>query len=458
MWIDPFTDTYVILLANAVHPRNVGPPWPKVSLRTRVANAVASALNIKLDQESERRLLTLTGYNEAAAAAHRPVPRNAVVRNGIDVLAADGFACLKGKRIGLLTNQTGRDRNGNRTIDLLAKAPGVTLAAIFSPEHGATGELDVAEIANTKDATTGITVYSLYGSTEASRRPKPEMLRGLDAVVIDIQDVGVRFYTYSATLLYMLEAVAGTNAEVIVLDRPNPISGTLVQGAVSDPPAAFINPFPMPVRHGMTYGELATMFVAERKLATRLSVVKMNGWQRGDWFDSTGQVWVNPSPNIRSLNEATLYPAVAQIEYSNVSVGRGTNTPFEVVGASWISVAKAREFADYLNARRIAGIRFVPTTFTPNSSVDAGKLCGGVNLVVMDRYQLEAAELGIELAAALQQKFPAEFKLEPSAPLIANRAVTEGLTVRHDPRRIAEEWQDGLDAFKSIRQKYLLYP
>ena len=318
--------------------------------------------------------------------------------------------------------------------------------------------MDVAEIGDTKDSATGITVFSLYGPTEASRRPTPEMLRGLDAVIIDIQDVGVRFYTYGATLLYMLEAVAGTNTEVIVLDRPNPISGVLVQGAVSETSAAFINPFPMPLRHGMTYGELATMFVGERKLASRLSVVSMQGWQRGDWFDSTGQVWINPSPNIRSLTEATLYPAVAQIEYSNVSVGRGTDTPFEVLGASWITFPKAREFADYLNARRIAGVRFVPITFTPNTSVDAGKLCGGVNLVVTDRYQLEAGELGIELAAALRRLFPSEFKLEPSAPLIANRAVMEGLNAGHDPRRIAEEWQDGLDAFKSIRQKYLLYP
>jgi uncharacterized protein YbbC (DUF1343 family)/CubicO group peptidase (beta-lactamase class C family) len=458
LWIDPFTNSYVILLTNAVHPRTVGPAWARVSLRTKVANAVASALNIKLAAGPQQRLLTLTGYNEAAAATHRAVPRNSVVWNGIDVLAAEGFARLQGKRIGLVTNQTGVDRNGIRTVDLLAKAPGVTLAAIFSPEHGATGTLDVAEIGDTKDLATGITVFSLYGPTDASRRPTPEMLRGLDAVVIDIQDVGVRFYTYSATLFYMLEAVAGTNTELIVLDRPNPISGVFVQGAVSDIPAAFINPFPLPVRHGMTSGELATMFIGERKLSTQLRVVKMNGWQRGDWFDSTGQMWINPSPNIRSLTEATLYPAVAQIEYSNVSVGRGTDTPFEILGASWITFPKAREVADYLNARRIAGVRFVPITFTPNTSVDAGKLCGGVNLVVTDRYQLDAAELGIELAAALKRLFPSEFKLEPSAPLIANRAVMEGLNAGHDPRRIAEEWQYGLEDFKSTRQKYLLYP
>jgi uncharacterized protein YbbC (DUF1343 family) len=284
------------------------------------------------------------------------------------------------------------------------------------------------------------------------------MLRGLDAVVIDIQDVGVRFYTYSATLLYMLEAVAGTNRDVIVLDRPNPISGVFVQGAVADMAPAFISPHPLPVRHGMTIGELATMYVSERKLAAQLSVVKMQGWQRGDWFDATGQMWVNPSPNIRSLTEATLYPGVAQIEYSNISVGRGTNTPFEVVGASWISPVRARELAEYLNARRIAGVRFVPTTFTPTASVDAGKLCSGVNLIVTDRYPLEAAELGIELASALKKLFPSDFQLAPSAPLIANQLVVEGLKAGHDPRRIAEEWQDGLDAFKAIRQKYLLYP
>jgi uncharacterized protein YbbC (DUF1343 family) len=423
-----------------------------------VANAVASAWNLTLDTDAQQKVLALTGYNEAAAGTHRPVPRNGTVLNGIDVLAAEGFTRLRGKRVGVLTNQTGRDRNGDRTIDLVAKAPGVTLAAIFSPEHGATGTLDMAEIGHTKDAATGITVFSLYGSTDASRRPTGEMLRGLDAVVIDIQDVGVRFYTYSATLLYMLEAVAGTNRDVIVLDRPNPISGVFVQGAVADMAPAFISPHPLPVRHGMTIGELATMYVSERKLAAQLSVVKMQGWQRGDWFDATGQMWVNPSPNIRSLTEATLYPGVAQIEYSNISVGRGTNTPFEVVGASWISPVRARELAEYLNARRIAGVRFVPTTFTPTASVDAGKLCSGVNLIVTDRYPLEAAELGIELASALKKLFPSDFQLAPSAPLIANQLVVEGLKAGHDPRRIAEEWQDGLDAFKAIRQKYLLYP
>jgi uncharacterized protein YbbC (DUF1343 family)/CubicO group peptidase (beta-lactamase class C family) len=458
MWIDPYTQTYVILLANAVHPRNAGDPWPKVSLRTKVANAVASALDVSLNHEQQARVLALTGYNEAAAAAHRPVSRNGVVLSGIDVLAAEGFARLRGKRIGLLTNQTGRDRNGNRTIDLLAKAPGVRLAAIFSPEHGVTGTLDTAAIGHTTDAATRVRVYSLYGSTDASRRPTPEMLRGLDVIVLDFQDVGARFYTYIATMLYVMEAAAGTPIEVVVLDRPNPISGTLVQGAVSDTPAAFINPHPMPARHGMTVGEIARMFAGERKLATKLTVVPLQGWQRGDWFDSTGQVWVNPSPNMRSLTQATLYPGVAQIEYSNLSVGRGTDTPFEIAGASWISAAGARELAEYLNGRRIAGARFVPITFTPTSSVDAGKLCGGVNIIITDRFQLDSPQLGMELASGFTKLFPNNFKLEPSAPLIASRAVMEALKAGHDPRRIAEQWEDGLAEFKKIRQKYLLYP
>ena len=277
-----------------------------------------------------------------------------------------------------MTNQTGVDGLGIRTIDVLAKAPGISLAAIFSPEHGVTGTLDTTDINNSKDAATGVPVYSVYGGTDAARRPPADVMKNLDAVVFDIQDAGVRFYTYETTLGYFLEAAAKAGIEMIVLDRPDPMTGSFVQGPVSDAgQESFTNYWTVPVRHGMTMGELAKMFNAERGINAKLTVVPMEGWQRGDWFDSTGLGWVNPSPNLRSVTEAALYPGVALIEGTNVSVGRGTDTPFELVGAPWV---KSKEFAAYLNARGIAGVRFVPVTFTPTASVYSGQTCSGVNI------------------------------------------------------------------------------
>ena len=260
------------------------------------------------------------------------------------------------------------DGLGRRTIDVLAHVDGIKLAAIFSPEHGVTGALDTTAVGNTVDAATGVPVYSVYGDTDAKRRPPLDILKDLDAVVYDIQDAGARFYTYETTLGYLLEAAAKTGTEVVVLDRPNPITGSYVQGPVSQPgQESFVNYTQEPVRHGMTVGELAKMFNAERHINARLTVIAMEGWIRGDWYDSTGLVWINPSPNLRSLTQATLYTGVAEIEGTNVSVGRGTDTPFEVVGAPWI---KAKEFADYLNARGIQGVRFVPISFTPAAGAE----------------------------------------------------------------------------------------
>jgi uncharacterized protein YbbC (DUF1343 family) len=358
-----------------------------------------------------------------------------------------------------LTNQTGVDLDGRRTIDVLAAAhilnPGVSLDAIFSPEHGVTGSLDTTDIHNSKDAATGISVSSVYGATDAARRPAADVMKSLDAVVIDIQDAGTRFYTYETTLGYFLEAAAGAGVEVIVLDRPDPITGSFVQGPVADAGhESFTNYWTLPVRHGMTLGELAKMFNEERKINAKLTVVPMEGWQRGDWFDSTGLAWVNPSPNLRSVTEAALYPGVALIEGTNVSVGRGTDTPFELVGAPWI---KSRELAAYLNGRGIAGVRFVPVTLTPAASVYNGLKCEGVNIVVTERNALDAPELGIELAAALKKLYPADFKMERMAELLVNQAAFEGLVAGNDPRRIAQDWQEGLEKFSVVRKKYLIY-
>ncbi|MGB8116200.1 MAG: DUF1343 domain-containing protein, partial [Candidatus Sulfotelmatobacter sp.] len=263
------------------------------------------------------------------------------------------------------------------------------------------------------------------------------------------------FYTYETTLGYFLEAAAQAGVEVIVLDRPDPITGSFVQGPVSDAGREnFTNYWTVPVRHGMTMGELAKMFNAERNINAKLTVVPMEGWQRGDWFDSTGLQWVNPSPNLRSVTEAALYPGVALVEGTNVSVGRGTDTPFELLGAPWI---KGRELAAYLNARGIFGVRFVPTIFTPTAAIYSGEKCEGVNIVLTDRNALDAPELGIELAAALKKLYPADYKIERIMELLVNQAAFEGLMSGEDPRRIAQDWQEGLEKFEAIRDKYLLY-
>jgi uncharacterized protein YbbC (DUF1343 family) len=407
------------------------------------------------------RLATITGYNEMQSAARKVAVRNGTVKTGIDVLEESNFAELQAaagagpKKIGLLTNQNGVDSEGRRTIDVLAHAPGVSLDVIFSPEHGVTGTLDTTDVKNTKDAATGVAIYSVYGASDAARRPPVEVLEKLDAVVIDLQNVGTRFYTYETTTGYFLEAAAKAGIEVTVLDRPDPINGSFVQGPVSDEGhESFVNYFPVPVRHGMTLGELATMFNAERKIGARLRVVAMQGWQRGDWFDSTGLGWVNPSPNLRNLVEAALYPGVGLIEGTNVSVGRGTDTPFEVMGAPWI---KGKELAAYLNQRSIQSVRFVPVAFTPSSSNYAGERCDGVSILLLDRNTLDAPELGIELASALQKLYPNDFKIDRLPELLINQAAFEAIVAGQDPRRIAQDWQDRLEGFVALRGKYLLY-
>ena len=456
MWIDPYTNSYVILLTNSVLPRQ-GPAI--ISLRSRVATAVAALLHLDVTSPDREKQLAITGYNEAAAASRRLAARNGHVLTGIDVLEQDNFASLKRDKehmtIGLLTNNTGVDGEGRRTIDVLAGAPGIKLAAIFAPEHGIFGAQDDLKVENTTDAVTGVPVYSMYGGTEAKKRPPLDVLKTLDAVVFDIQDAGARFYTYPATLGYLLEAAAQTNTEVIVLDRPDPVNGSFVQGNMSQGEfESFTNYHPTPVRFGMTMGELAQMYNVERKIGARLRVIPMQGWLRGDWFDSTGIVWINTSPNLRSVNEAELYTGVALVEGTNVSVGRGTDTPFEVMGAPWID---ARAYSDYMNARLIPGVRFVPVTFTPVSGPYQNQLCKGVNIIVTDRTVLDAPEMGMELAAALKKLYPDNWKVEHMIGALANQQVFDELAAGEDPRNIAQGWQDDLEKFKELRQKYLIY-
>ena len=456
LWIDPTTQTYIIILTNSVHPRGKG---SAVALRSKIATAVAAALPLTVTEEEKLRWESITGYNEAQTAARRMSSRNGAVQAGIDVLEAHGFDLIRGtaakKKIGLLSNQTGVDSQGHRTIDVLSQAPGVSLDVIFSPEHGVTGTLDTTDVGNSRDAATGVPVYSVYGGTDAARRPSLEILKTLDAVVIDIQDAGTRFYTYEITLGYFLEAAAKAGIEIIVLDRPNPITGSFVQGPIADAGHENFNNYGfVPLRHGMTMGELAKLFNSERNINARLQVVPLDGWMRGDWYDSTGLSWINPSPNLRSLNEATLYPGVGMIEGTNVSVGRGTDTPFELLGAPWINAA---ELAQYLNARDISGVRFVPVSFTPNASNYAGQKCQGVNIIAVERNAFDAPELGIELASALHKLYAAQFHLEKITDLLVNQSTYDAIAAGEDPRRIVEGWREPLQKFQELRQKYLIY-
>ncbi|HKX00037.1 MAG TPA: exo-beta-N-acetylmuramidase NamZ domain-containing protein [Bryobacteraceae bacterium] len=445
LWLDPVSDTYVILMTNAVHP-HLGPSI--TPLRGKAATVAAAALGIAAP------VVSLTGYNETfyGAGLHRKVTRNGEVQTGLDVWKQDRFRALAGKRVGLITNQTGVDRQGNRNVDDMVAA-GVRLAAIFSPEHGIAGTEDHENIGNTKDQKTGIPVFSLYGK---NLRPTPEMLRGIDALVFDIQDIGARFYTYETTMAYSMEAAAKEHIPFYVLDRPNPITGVHVEAPILDrDKLSFVGYFPLPLRHGMTMGELATLFNAENHIGADLTVVRMKGWERGDWFDSTGLPWVNPSPNIRSLTGALVYPGVAMLEYSqNYSVGRGTEAPFEIFGAEFIHGV---ELAAYLNQRWIPGTRFYAMRFQPAESHLAGKEIEGLRIVVTDRDSFDAARLGLEIAAALLELYPGKIALEDNQKLIGNEETMRALASGEDPQSIRQKQQDALEKFLAYREQYLLY-
>jgi uncharacterized protein YbbC (DUF1343 family) len=372
--------------------------------------------------------------------------------NGIDVLARDGFKQLRGRRVGLITNHTGRDRDGNSTIDLIFKAPGVKLVALFSPEHGIRGMLEQEKIGNSVDEKTGLPIYSLYGET---RRPAPEMLRGIDTLVFDIQDIGARFYTYISTMGLAMEEAAKNKILFMLLDRVNPINGKDVEGPIADgDKLSFIAYHPIPIRHGMTAGELAQLFNRERGINADLQVIRVEDWKRDSWFDETGLTWINPSPNMRSLTQATLYTGVCLLEPTNVSVGRGTDTPFEIIGAPWID---PRMLAEALNRANLAGVRFVPVRFTPKTSVHKDVECGGVNLIVTDRGAFEPVLTGMEMAAQLLKLYPRDFAAEKLIRLLANRKVFEAFKLGADSRAMRQVWEADLNSFLTIRSKYLLY-
>lgn len=428
LWIDPQLDLFFIFLGNRLHPDGAGTINP---LAGRLLNIAASAVK---------------SAPRAAGGVRPPV------LNGIDVLERDGFRAVAGQRIGLITNQTGRNLKGQPDPELLLRAPGIQLTALFSPEHGIAGSLDEARIGHSTDPVSGLPVYSLYSET---RRPTAEMLEGVDTLVFDIQDIGTRYYTYLSTMGESMVAAAAAGKRFVVLDRPNPINGVDVAGPMLDAGReSFTGWHSLPVRHGMTAGELACMIRDERKLDLDLQVIPCEGWTREMWWDETGLTWVHPSPNMRSLTGALLYPGMGLLETTNLSVGRGTDTPFEVMGAPWID---ARELAARLNGLQLPGIAFVPVEFVPDSSVYAGETCRGVHLVITDRSGFDPLLTGFSVAATLHRLWPGTWQIGEYLRLLGNRAVFERLCGGADGAEAVEASREGMADFLLRRQKFLLY-
>lgn len=445
LWIDPFSETFLIFLANRNHPTSAGNVLPlRRALGTLAAEAVRGFNFAWVPGELP------PGPASTASPSSRRAPKISTVETGADVLSRDKGALLKGLRVGLITNHTGIDRNRRATIDVLYKAPGVKLVALFSPEHGIRGQMD-EKVSDSRDEKTGLPIYSLYGATRA---PSPEQLAECDALVFDIQDIGCRFYTYISTLGECLTAAGKAGKKVFVLDRPNPIGGVLVEGPVLSADRSFVAWHELPVRHGMTVGELAKMFNEERDLGVDLTVVPCEGWSRDQWFDQTGQPWINPSPNMRSLTAATLYPGVGLLEFCSVSVGRGTDRPFELFGAPYIDDAR---LASEMNAAGLTGVSFVPVRFTPKASVFAGKECAGVQLIVTNREALNAVELGVTLATILQRLHPQELQLEKMAKLLGDRATLDAIRAGEPLSKIRTLWAEARERFRERRERFLIY-
>jgi uncharacterized protein YbbC (DUF1343 family)/CubicO group peptidase (beta-lactamase class C family) len=442
IWIDPSSNSFVILLANSVHPKL----RPAItSIRGRVASAAAAGLDIT--RPAVPRKMQPQVHKEA------PPPRQTTVRNGIDVLAAEKYKSLSGKRVGLITNHTGMMLDGTRNVDAMVKGD-VNLKALYSPEHGIAGREDKENVGHERDQATGLPVWSLYEGK--NRRPDDKMLAGIDVLVFDIQDIGARFYTYMCTLKNAMEEAAKRDIEFVVLDRPNPINGVSVEGPLLEASLnSFVGCMNIPVRHAMTMGELALMMNATAQPKARLRVVKMEGWERRDWFDSVGQKWVNPSPNMRSLNAALLYPGIGMFEFTKVySVGRGTDAPFEQIGADWID---GRKLAAFLNARSIPGIRVYPTVFRPTASNYAGRTIEGIRFVITDREAFASVRFGIELAVALEKLFPGKMTWTVNEKLAGSSKVLNAIAKGQEAAQVLRLFETDTEAFLVRRQPFLLY-
>jgi len=438
LWIDPELDLFLIFLSNRLHPDGKGLVNP---LAGQIANVVVSSLT------------TVSPPQATQSKAWQPpsTPRNAVL-TGLDVLQRNQFEPLIGQRIGLITNHTGVDGAGISIVKLLHESPQVNLVALFSPEHGFEGKLDISRIDDMTDQNTGLKIYSLYGKT---RRPTPAMCESVDMFVFDIQDIGTRFYTYISTMGESMIAASESGKRFIVLDRPNPIGGTVVSGPLLDPGReSFVAFHSLPVRHGLTSGEIALLLKAELGLNLDLQVVPCEGWSRDQLYDATGLTWINPSPNMRSLTQALLYPGVGLLEMTNLSVGRGTDTPFEVVGAPWIN---AREFAAELNRLQLAGVSFTPIQFTPVASKFAGEVCQGVQITITDRSQFDPLPTGFALARTLRILNPEQWETDNYNRLLLNQDCFEAIVELKSLSEVLELAEQGVSNFLHRREAILLY-
>ncbi len=448
LWIDPPSRTFVVLLTNRNHPTesgNLGNVRPQLS--SQVAECVTRGAPVALPG------LQLPWVPGAADLFPVVAGTDAVasVSTGLDVLVRDGFAPLRGRRVGLITNHTGRDARGRAAIDLLAKAPGVTLVCLFSPEHGIRGELDQSKISDGRDEATGLPVYSLYGERRA---PTAEQLAGLDTLVFDIQDIGCRFYTYVSTMSLCLQEAAKAKLRFVVLDRPNPVGGRAVEGPLREGPDSFTAAHTLPLRHGMTAGELARMISAEKELRADLHVIRCEGWRREALYDETTLPWINPSPNMRTMAAALLYPGIGVLEFTNISVGRGTDAPFELVGAPWIDAA---DLARELEGAHLPGLRVVPVSFTPTSSVHAGKECHGVRFTITDRTALRPTAVGMALASALARRHPAEWQTKNLDKLLCHAPTARAIKEGRSWQEITRPWAADERRFLLRRRPFLLY-
>ncbi|HEU4887824.1 MAG TPA: exo-beta-N-acetylmuramidase NamZ domain-containing protein [Thermoanaerobaculia bacterium] len=410
LWIDPSSRTFYVFLSNRVHPDGKG---SVIALQHRLGTLIAESLtDVTFTPDVTFTHGRRVGYILGGADA----------MNGIDVLHAGGYAALRGMRIGLITNHTGIDRYGNPTVDLLRSAPGVTLTAIFTPEHGLRGTAD-EKVGD--EQYHGIPVFSLYGER---RKPSPEQLTNVDALVFDIQDIGTRFYTYISTMGLAMEAAAESKKKFIVLDRVNPIGGEVVEGPLLEGKTDFVGWHPLPIRHGKTVGELAKQFREERPIDVELTVIEVKGWNREHWQDDAGLPWINTSPNMRSLNAAALYPGIGLMERA-ISVGRGTATPFEVLGAPYIDGgALIREVG------KLPGVSLTAVRFTPTASTHQGEECGGVRLRITDRRALRSVEVGLAIAGALARLYPEKFPVDEMAPLLRHRETLERIKIQRESR------------------------
>ncbi len=386
-----------------------------------------------------------------AHAASKHSRHAARVQTGLDVLESQKFAPLRGKHVGLITNHTGLDSQGRSTVDVLSHAGGVQLIALFSPEHGLAGRND-EKITSSKDPATGLPVHSLYGET---LRPTDEMLKGIDALVFDVQDAGVRFYTYTTTMAYCMEEAAKRQIAFFVLDRPNPLGGEIVEGPMLDADKTnFVGYFPLPVRYGLTIGELAQLFNAENHIGADLHVIAMRNWHRNYFFESTGIKWIPPSPNLRTTKGSILYPGIEILQNAGVSVGRGTQTPFEEFGAPWLN---GDEVASALNGRHLPGLHFTAQPFIPIVGLYSGERCGGVAVRITERGAVRSMPMGLEIAMILHRLYPQQFDPEKLLLLIGNSDTIQQLQSGTLSEKIVASWAASLSTFDQIRRKYFLY-